>query len=759
MARETAMQTAFNAGEWRRTLDGRVDQERYRAACRELVNFVPLVEGPAELRAGARFVAEPHDETRPVTLIPFEFNAEQAYVLEFGEFTLRVFTLGGLVLSGGLPYVTATPFSAEQARRLQWKQSADVMWLAHPDLPPQRLERLADDDWRIEGYDPDWAPFAVENTDQTLTVYASASTGAAITLTASSDLFLPEHVGSLIRLREVPESEHSPWEQRADPISQDTGGTISVDPNTGSTVVWEGNVYRAVAGSGSTTGRRPPIHGPDDPAEESDGRLTWRYLHSGAGYARITGYTSATVVTAEVVHFLPASVVGVSGATFRWAWGAWDSVRGYPRALAFFEDRLWWGGTRADPDSVWATRPGGDYDDFRPSDDAEGALLHRLNAEQPNVIESMAATKVLQLLTSGGVFPAQGSDPSLAASVENLLSVERQVSYGARAGVQALVVDSVSVFVQRSGRALRELLFDFDQDSFQAPDLAKVSAHLVAAGVARMAYQQEPNRTLWCVLDDGGLVAATYDRPQEVLGWWRCALGAGDGVAEVESLAVIQHEAQDVDQVWLAVKRTFAGGRVLRSVEFLERQIIETSALEDAFFVDCGSSYEGAPTDTVTGLARLEGQTVRILADGARAPDQVVAGGQVTIPEAASKIHVGLGYDGVLVPMRFEAGGSDGVAQGRQKRIGRIVVRFWRTAEGTYVGVIPPHSEVEALDFVHWRTPVGPLSAPIDMVDGDTFSMPWPGEWEQGGYVAVVHRAPTPCTVVAVIPQVVTGER
>ena len=98
MPRATWIQQNFNAGEWSRSLDGRVDLPRYGGAARELRNFIPLTEGPAERRAGTRWVAEPKTPTYRTTLIPFEFNADQAYIIELGEFFARFYTLSGLLV-------------------------------------------------------------------------------------------------------------------------------------------------------------------------------------------------------------------------------------------------------------------------------------------------------------------------------------------------------------------------------------------------------------------------------------------------------------------------------------------------------------------------------------------------------------------------------------------------------------------------------------------------------------------------------------
>ena len=85
MPKASVIQTSFNAGELSPTLDGRVDLAKYGSGCSKMENFIPLVQGGARKRSGTRFVKEVKDSTKATRLIPFEFNTDQAYILEFGH--------------------------------------------------------------------------------------------------------------------------------------------------------------------------------------------------------------------------------------------------------------------------------------------------------------------------------------------------------------------------------------------------------------------------------------------------------------------------------------------------------------------------------------------------------------------------------------------------------------------------------------------------------------------------------------------------
>src|SRR3989304_5273526 len=108
MAQARVRVTDFSSGEWSPTLNGRVDLDRYPRACRILENFILLQGGGAQRRPGTR-----HEgiAPSPPRLVPFEFAAGIAYVLEFTQFQIRVYGDDGLIeASPGVPLTITTPY-------------------------------------------------------------------------------------------------------------------------------------------------------------------------------------------------------------------------------------------------------------------------------------------------------------------------------------------------------------------------------------------------------------------------------------------------------------------------------------------------------------------------------------------------------------------------------------------------------------------------------------------------------------------------
>ncbi len=732
---------AFNGGIFSPELEGRTDLTKYGSACRIMQNFVPRIAGAARKRSGTRFVNEVKTSANVTRLVSFEFGTTQAYVLEFGNLYMRVYRNGGIILVGAGPTVfeLVTPYTTAQIDALQLAQSADVLYVAHPSHAPQKITRTAHDAWTITEIAFDWQPFSPENIDESITVYASAATGST-TLTATSGIFTSDMVGGSFKMRELIGSHHGEWEP-ASP-NTDYNGLFA----TGDTRYWGGNVYEYSAGAGNT-GTSPPIH---KTGTETDGHLLWLYRHSGAGYVKITGYTSPTVVTGTVTKRLPASMIGSGSPTFRWSHGAWSDKNGFPRSVTFFEDRLAWAGTSGNPQTIWLSRTG-QYEDHQQTDEDESALIFTLNTDQVNVIEWLSAGEVLVIGTAGAEFVLSASNRTDALTPGNVRAPRRGTS-GSKSGVQPIRVGEVVLFVQRAGRKLLEFVFDFDTDSYVAPDMTILAETVTQPGIGAMAYQQEPNRLVWCVLDDGQLVSFTYEREQQVTAWHTHPIG-GAGVA-VESVATIPHPTGDRDQVWLIVKRTIDGA-TKRYVEYIEKDW-EPTDIEDSFFVDSGLTYDGVAATVISGLTHLEGESVTILADGAAHALKTVSSGSITLDRSASVVQVGLNYQGTVQIMRLEAGAADGTAQGKTKRITRAVFRLYQCGGAFLYG---PDDVQANMDEYSFRKPSDLMDTAVPLFSGDTKSLKFQGPYEQEGRVTFRHSLPLPCTLVAVYPQLHTQDR
>ena len=214
--------------------------------------------------------------------------------------------------------------------------------------------------------------------------------------------------------------------------------------------------------------------------------------------------------------------------------------------------------------------------------------------------------------------------------------------------------------------------------------------------------------------------------------------------AVVESVAVIPSD-QDEYQLYLLVKR-YVNGSTRRFVEFLTNFEFG-EAQDNAFFVDSGLTYDDVPTSTISGLDHLEGETVSILADGATHADKTVSGGNITLDRTAQKVHVGLNYNSILQTLRIEAGSQQGVAQSKIKRINEITVRLHKTL-GVEVG-----GDLDNMENIPFRSSAAIMGSPIDLFSGDK-KIELRDEYNTDGHVFVRQSQPLPLTVLSIYPEI-----
>src|SRR3990167_3530986 len=185
----------FTGGEVSPLLLGRSDMEKYYTALETCENFIVTPFGPAERRFGTRFVAEVKDSSKQVRLVAFHYTATQGYILEFGDLYMRVYRDGGQVQSGGNPFELVTTYTEAQLGDMQFAQSADTLYVVHPNHTPRKIERLADDDWTITDIEFLPPPSSEEGFAPATTLTPAATTGLDIDFTAGGSVFLAADVG------------------------------------------------------------------------------------------------------------------------------------------------------------------------------------------------------------------------------------------------------------------------------------------------------------------------------------------------------------------------------------------------------------------------------------------------------------------------------------------------------------------------------------------------------------------------------------
>ena len=228
---------------------------------------------------------------------------------------------------------------------------------------------------------------------------------------------------------------------------------------------------------------------------------------------------------------------------------------------------------RATTREIWMSQSGA-FDNFRDKDDggevvADSAVSIEVASDQANRIEWMLAVRQLIVGTAGGEFTVGEITGSEAFGPGNA-KAEPVSNYGSKPVHPARVGDSL-LFVQRSGRKMRDILYTLETEGYRSTNLSVLSRHLVPGGMAitHLAFQQEPNSVIWALRSDGKLLATTLNANQKRFGWHRHPIG-GDGI--VEAIDVIPSPNGDADELWMIVRRTI-NNTTVRYVEYMEQPL------------------------------------------------------------------------------------------------------------------------------------------------------------------------------------------
>jgi len=453
------------------------------------------------------------------------------------------------------------------------------------------------------------------------------------------------------------------------------------------------------------------------------GNFVWRIKD---GYVKITAVASTKSATADVMY--GGNLNTGPGATDDWAEAAWG-YRGYPASVTFYEQRLFFGYTAHQPKTIWGSESG-ENDVMLIGTEASSALIYTLAAA--NVIRWLFGDIMLFVGTSGGVFNISSGDSSIPLTPTNVV-VRRHTNFGCN-HMPPVKMGNYLYYIQRDGKHLREYAYEFSKDTYLSTDATILAEHILGEGVVDFAYQQSPYNLLFCTREDGQIAIFTRNLLQEVMGWGRFVSSG-----EVESLAVISLSSGG-NELWLVTKRTI-NGSTKRYVEYMEQFTFEDQ--EDAFFVESGLSYEGAPTTTVSGLGHLEAEEVAILGDGAVFPNKTVTSGEIVIETACSEIHVGLPYivKGILPKLEF--GSAQGTAQGKVQRINKLAVLFHRSL-GCSVGT------EDKKDIIPFRSTSMKMDQPPDLYTGER-SLTFPKGYGKDIKILIYQDQPLPLTVLSIV--------
>lgn len=414
-------------------------------------------------------------------------------------------------------------------------------------------------------------------------------------------------------------------------------------------------------------------------------------------------------------------------------------IGNYPGAVSYFEQRRCFAGTSSKPQSIWMTKSGTEsnlsYSLPLRDDDR---ISFRVAAREANTIRHIVPLPELVLLTSAAEWRVTSVNSD--AITPTTISVRPQ-SYVGASNVQPVIINNTLIYGAARGGHVRELSYNWQANGYLTGDLSLRAPHLFDnLAVTDIAYAKAPMPIVWFVSSNGKLLGLTYVPEQQVGAWHQHDT---DGV--FESITVVAEGNEDV--LYAVVKRTINSSEKRYVERMASRQFANQA---DAFFVDCGATYNGAPTTTISGLDHLEGKTVSILADGAVHPQRMVVSGAITLDNEASKVHIGLPITADIQTLPVALGLQDGsFGQGRFKNVNKVWLRVYRSS-GIFVGPdFDNLTEAKQRTTEIYGTPPALKSEEIPV-------MVTP-RWGDSGQVAVRQSDPLPLTIVSLSMELAVG--
>ena len=410
----------------------------------------------------------------------------------------------------------------------------------------------------------------------------------------------------------------------------------------------------------------------------------------------------------------------------------------YPGAVSYFEQRRVFAGTTNKPQNIWFTRSGTESNlSYSIPTRDDDAIQFRVAAREANTIRHLVPLGDLVMLTGSAEWRITSVNSDVLTPTTT--SVRTQAYVGAN-NVQPVIVNNNLIYAAARGGHVREMAYNDAAAGFVTGDLSLRAPHLFdGLNIVDAALTKSPTPIVWMVSSSGKLLGFTYVPEQQVGAWHQ-----HDTDGTFESIAVVAEG--DEDALYAVVKRNINGSDV-RYVERMASRLFTDA--EDAFFVDAGATYSGSPATTISGLSHLEGETVSILADGAVHPRRTVSGGQITLDQAASVVHIGLPITADLQTLPLAAGIDNAMGQGRFKNVNKAWLRVYRSS-GIFVG---PDSD--NLTEAKQRT-TELYGSPPELKSEEIPVMLTPS-WADSGQVFIRQVDPLPLTIVSLTLEVALG--
>ena len=645
-------------------------------------------------------------------------------------------------------YEIATTYTSAELSELQFTQSADVMYIVHPNHPPAKLSRTAHTTWTLDDVAFQVGPFLDKNTTATTLTTSATTVGTGRTLTASAITginsgtgFQTTDVGRLVKLGDG-------WgEITARTSTTVVTWTITVAATGSGAAVWSLGAWSATTGYPRTVSffeQRLVFGGSSSYPQTiwaSESGLYEEFDVGDGSAADAFIYTIAANKVNVIRWLAPARdlIVGTVGGEFKVGRPAGEPLKPDNVNIA---QQTTYGGYTTQPIQVgsevlFVQRQQRKVRSFayRFEDDAYQAPDMTLLAEH---ITDTGIVDVDYAQEPDSIYWAARTDGTLLGMTyhreEDVVAWHRHIFGGS------------NKFIFNGATGVLDYLNDANFNGYitiTAHGLSTGDEVTYSAGGGTKIPELTEGGTYYVFARDANTLelADTYAQAVD-----RTIKRISDGIGashslstktKVKSITSINETLEN--QVWIICERR---------INDTKRQYIEY--LDPTLNMDCTlSALVNNGLTVVTGLNHLEGESVQVLVGDAVFPNQTVTGGSisVTLPTSASykSIEIGLGYTSKIKTMRIESGSQAGTAQARKKRYNEVVVRLYKSVGLTVNG-----------DQIPFRSSSTPMGQDIPEFTGDkrVSNLGWNTE----GQIEIEQTQPLPMTVLGITGTLVTSD-
>lgn len=562
-----------------------------------------------------------------VELKGFSTSTDDHYLMAFTDENCRIFKDDAFVAD------IKTPYSSAEVNALRDTQSESVMILVHEDHPPRKIINLATD--------TDWSTELVTFVNVPQFDYNDSSSPTPVD--------------------EVQVLTFSAGWVPGDTFQIDIEGTLSKN------ITFAGD---ATAAERSSTAfniekniQEMAIMGDEGVSVARTGALAYTITISGEStkaFELFSGFPTAG--TASKTLTFTQSAQGTARKE-----DVWSATRGWPKTVAYYEGRLWFGGTKSKKQSIFASKAGLPFNFDTGEGDDDEAIFVTIATKKLNQIIDILPGRRMQIFTNGSEFTIKES-PSTPGNIAMI----PQTSHGS-SNVEAEEIDGATLFIDRNGKTLREYLYSFNEDAYISNDISVLSPELLITPVDMAILggtASDDANWVFIVNSDGSAAVLNTLRSQDINGFTKWTTSGA-----LENCAVVD------DELYMINKRTINSTDV-RVIEKASFDFQMDNAITQTF---------GSPATAISNLDHLEGETVKVVGDGSVMQDRVVSGGAITIENAKTTVQVGLPYVPIVKSLPVATNIGSGVNQLRIRKIVRMNIRVKDTTgieiEGNYMPV------------------------------------------------------------------------